>query len=210
MPNLTLYDFPLSGNCHKVRLLLSLMGIEYQVEPVDIKANGTQTPSFLKLNPRGQLPVLADGDTVIWDSMAILVYLARRYGDTQDGNNRWLPDDPVTEAHIMQWLAVSENEILYGLARARAVFKIGRPFNLEECQALGQAGLALLEGHLDNRDWLATNAHPSIADIACYPYVALAPEGEISLSPYPNIQAWLGRIQNLPGYVDMPGMASYR
>ncbi len=202
MTKLTLYDFPLSGNCHKVRLLLSIMGIEYRVETVDIRANETQTPEFLKLNPRGQLPVLADGDTVIWDSMAILVYLARRYG-----NAHWLPDDPVTEARVMQWLAVSENEVLYGLARARAVLEIGRPFNLEECQTLGKAALDLLEGHLSNRDWLATSAHPSIADIACYPYVALAPEGEISLSLYPNVQAWLGRIQNLPGYVDMPGMA---
>jgi len=204
MPAITLYDYPLSGNCHKVRLLLSLMGVDHHVEPVDILAGDTQTEAFLRLNPRGQVPVLADGDAVIWDSMAILTYLARQYGAPH-----WLPDDPVTLTRVMQWLAVSENEILYGLARARVVLKLGRPFNLEECQALGRNALTLLDGHLANRDWLATDGQPSIADIACYPYAALAPEGDIALEPYPNVCRWLGRIQALPGYVGMPGMAVY-
>lgn len=205
MTALTLYDYPFSGNCHKVRLLLSLMGVDYRVEPIDIRAGANQAPQFLQRNPRGQVPVLADGDTVIWDSMAILTYLARQYGAPH-----WLPDDPVTLARVMQWLAVSENEILYGLARARAVLKIGRPFHLEECQAMGRAALTLLEQHLNDHIWLATTAHPSIADIACYPYVALAPEGGIELAPYPFVRAWLERIQDLPGHISMPGMADFR
>lgn len=201
MPNLTLYDYPLSGNCHKVRLLLSLMNVDYRVEPVDIPTGGTQTDAFLKLNPRGQVPVLIDGDTVIWDSMAILTYLARQYGEAH-----WLPEDPLALARVMQWLAVSENELLYGLARARVVLKLGRPFNLEECQTLGRSALDLLEKHLADRDWLASDDRPSIADIACYPYAALAPEADVDLAPYPNVCRWLSRIQALPGYTGMPGM----
>lgn len=204
MANLTLYDYPLSGNCHKIRLLLSLMDLGHRIEPVDILGDGARTKAFLKLNPRGQVPVLTDGETVIWDSMAILTYLARQYGESH-----WLPGEPLALTRVMQWLAVSENELLYGIARARAVLKLGRPFNLEDCQALGRKALALMDDHLGNRDWLATDGSPSIADIACYPYIALASEGGIALAPYPNVRRWLGRIQVLPGYIGMPGMADY-
>src|SRR5512143_2542859 len=127
MANLRLYDLDLSGNCYKVRLLLSMLGLDYQKIPIDTRTGESQTAEFKRLNPRGQIPVLADGEVVIWDSMAILVYLARRYG-----NEQWLPSDALGEARVMQWLAVSENELLYGLARARAALKLGRPFDPEK------------------------------------------------------------------------------
>lgn len=205
MPLPRLYDFELSGNCHKVRLLLSLLGVDYERIDTDILSGATQQPEFLVLNPRGQVPVLADGDDVIWDSMAILVYLARRHGDA-----RWLPDDPLALARVMQWLAVSENEILYGLARARAVHLFKRPFDLEACQTMGRGALELLERTLSEQAWLVGGDIPSIADIACYPYVALAPQGGLSLESYPAVRTWLGRIQAMPGYVDMPGIEDYR
>lgn len=192
-----LYDYPISGNCYKVRLLLSLLGCDYERVPVDILNGGTATADFLQLNPRGQVPVLRDGEAVIWDSMAILVYLARRYGD-----NRWLPSEPLAEARVMQWLAVSENELLYGLARARAVKRLGRPFDLAQCKKDGHAGLAAMASRLGEGDWLAAE-HATIADIACYPYVALAHEGEVSLDNYPSVSAWLARVSELPGWVAM-------
>ncbi|WP_455383940.1 glutathione S-transferase family protein [Acidihalobacter prosperus] len=200
MSTLRLYDFERSGNCHKVRLMLALLGLEYERVDVDIRAGGSQQPEFLALNPRGQVPVLADGDRVIWDSMAILAYLARRYDE------RWLPGEPLALARVMQWLAVSENEMLYGLARARAVLLLNRPFDLESCQAMGRDALELLERQLSTQDWLAGGEAPSIADIACYTYVALAPEAGIALEPYPAVCGWLQRIQALPGYVGMPGI----
>ncbi len=196
-----LYDYELSGNCYKIRLLLALLGLSWEQVPTDSVKGETLTPAFRRLNPRGQIPVLEDDGEVIWDSQAILVYLARRYGD-----GSWLPSDPLGEARVMQWLAVAENELLYGLARARVVLKFNRPFNLEETQNMGRAALELLEGHLvGGREWLAAD-HPTIADIACYPYVALAPEGGLPLEPYPNVCAWLGRVQGLPGYAPMAGM----
>lgn len=141
--------------------------------------------------------MLVDDELVIWDSLAILVYLARRYG-----NGEWLPTDIRGETQVMQWLAVSENELLYGLARARAVVLLKRPFNLEQCQTEGKAGLMVMEQHLADNEWLAAGK-PTIADIACYPYVMLAPMGEVSLEPYPEVQQWLARVEALPGWVTM-------
>ena len=197
MTTLKLYDFPRSGNCYKVRLLLSMLGLEYERIPTDSSAGETLTAEFKRLNPRGQIPVLVDGETVIWDSMAILVYLARQYGDTQ-----WLPSDPLGETRVMQWLAVSENELLYGLARARVTVLFNRPFNLEQCYRDAEPGLAAMEWRLEQAPWLASG-RPTIADIACYPYVALAGEGNFSLEPYPAVKAWLERVEGLSGWVPM-------
>ena len=195
-----LYHAPISGNAFKARLFLSLLGLDHEIADVDLRAGGNRATQFLALNPRGQIPVLVDGDKVIWDSQAILVYLARRYGSED-----WLPLDPEPLARVMQWLAVAENELLFGLARARAVVLFGRPWDYEQSKTLGEAGLKVLDDHLGDRDWLAAD-RPTIADIACYPYVALAPEGKISLAPYPTIGPWIRRVQQLDGYVDMVGI----
>lgn len=194
MAKIQLFDFELSGNCYKIRLLLAMLGITYERVRVDSTAGETQTAEFKALNPRGQIPVLVDGDTVIWDSMAILVYLARRQGDT-----RWLPDDALGEARVMQWLAVSENELLYGLARARVAVLFDKPFDIAQCHRDATPGVNAMEQQLSAADWLAAD-HPTIADIACYPYVSLAEEGHFALAPYPAVRAWLARIEALPGW----------
>jgi glutathione S-transferase len=199
MNELKLYDFPLSGNCYKIRLLLSMLGLPYQRETIDSTSGETQTAEFKQLNPRGQIPVLIDGDVRLWDSMAILVYLARRYGDEQ-----WLPADALGEARVMQWLAVSENELLYGLARARITVLFDKPFDLEQCHREARPGLEAMERRLGEGDWLASD-HATIAEIACYPYVALAHQGQVSLEPYPQVQAWLKRVEALEGWVPMQG-----
>lgn len=195
-----LYDDEISGNCYKVRLFCSLLGISYEPVPVDLKQLEQKQPAFRALNPRGQIPVLDDAGTVVWDSMAVLVYLARKYG-----NDRWLPIEAEPLARVMQWLAVSENEILYGLARARAATRFNRPWNLAQCQQLGRTALEIMENHLAHHPWLAGD-HPTVADLACYPYVALAPEGGVALDDFPDIGKWIARIQALPGYVSMPGL----
>lgn len=194
-----LYEWPLSGNSFKVRLFLSLIGREFEGVAVNTGKGETRTESFLKLNPRGQIPVLIDGEVTVWDSQAILAYLARRYAP------EWLPTDPEPLAEVMQWLAVAGNELLFGLARARAVKLFGRPFNLEECQSFGRRGLAVMEAHLGAREWLAAG-RPTIADCACYPYVALAPQGEVPLDDYAAVRAWIARLQALPGCADMEGI----
>ena len=195
-----LYNAPLSGNCYKIRLLLALLEKKHELIAVNLSGE-TRTEAFRKLNLRGQIPVLEDDGVTLWDSQAILVYLARRYGGEQ-----WLPTAPAEMAEVMQWMAVAENELLYGLARARAVKLFNRPWHFEQSQEHGRAGLQVMDDHLASRQWLAIG-HLTIADIACYPYVGLAPAGEISLNDYPNVQAWMEQIQKLPNYIDMEGIA---
>jgi len=195
-----LYDFELSGNAYRIRLMLALLGLDYQSVPLKLMQGEQREQAFLKLNPRGQVPTLDDDGTVVWDSLAILVYLARKYG-----GEKWLPLDAEGMAEVMQWLAVMENEVLYGLARARVIVKYKRAGNLEEAQLLGRKALDVLEQRLVARPWLALD-RVTIADVGCFPYVALAPEGEIPLDNYPGVRKWIERIKSLPGFVPMPGI----
>lgn len=194
-----LYDLPISGNAYKVRLFVGLIGKEIECVPVNMLAGEHRTEEFLRINPRGQVPAFRDGDVVLWDSQAILTYLARTYAP------EWFPDEPYAMARVMAWLAVAQNELLFGLARARAARLFGRAFNLESSQSYGRRGLRVLEGQLQLGDWLATS-RPTIADVACFPYVALCEEGEVDRSPYPAVNAWIERIKGLEGFVTMPGI----
>ena len=195
-----LYDLELSGNSYRVRLLLSLLGLQHEQTTVNLMKGEHREPWFLKLNPRGQVPTLEDDGTVVWDSMAILVYLARKYG-----GEKWLPVDAKEMAEVMQWLAVMENETIYGLGRARLICKFNFPGNLQDAQLLGRKGLDVLEQRLALHQWLALD-RLTIADIGCFPYIALAPEGEIPLDAYSNVRGWIRRIKSLPGFVGMPGI----
>lgn len=196
---ITLYGAPLSGNAYKVRLLLSLLGLEFDEVFINLQAGENRTETFLALNPRGQVPTLVDGEVTIWDSQAILAYLARRYGED------WLPVEPAALAEVMQWLAVAENELLFGLARARAAKVFGRDFDLPSCQAYGRSGLKVLERHLAGNAWLGAG-RPTIADVACMPYVALSHMGDVLLDDFPAVRAWVERVRDLPGFVAMEGM----
>jgi glutathione S-transferase len=193
-----LYDAERSGNCYKIRLTLSLTGTPYERVAVNLAAGEQQTAAFRRLNPRGQVPVLDDRGTVIWDSTAILIYLARRLG-----REDLLPLDATGMARVMQWLALAQNEILYGLARARAVLCFRRSWNLDEAQAAGRAALAVLNERLGAHPWLALE-RLTLADIACYPYAALALEGGIELAPYAAVRGWIDRVAALPGHVPLP------
>jgi glutathione S-transferase len=195
-----LYDLELSGNSYRVRLLLSLLGVQHELVSMNLMKGEHRQPWFLKLNPRGQVPTLDDDGRIVWDSMAILVYLARKYG-----NENWLPLDAAPMAEVMQWLGLMENETLYGLGKARLICKFKFAGDLEEAQALGRKGLDVLEQRLADHEWLALD-HTTIADIACLPYVALAPEGEIQLDAYPNVRRWIERMKALPHFVGMPGI----
>jgi glutathione S-transferase len=122
---ITLYDMPLSGNCHKVRLLLSLLALAYQTRPVDLLGGEQRSSDYLQLNPFGQVPVLDDDGLTIRDSQAILVYLAKRYGDEQ-----WWPDDAYRLAQIVAWLSIAANEIFHGPALLRVHHKFGRDIDI--------------------------------------------------------------------------------
>ncbi len=195
-----LFEFAPSGNCHKVRLLLSLLGQTYQSVVVSGVDGEHKSAAFRKLNPLGQVPTLRDDEVVVRDSQAILFYLARRYG-----NGHWLPSDPVLEAEVVAWLSTAANEVARGPADLRMHFKWGRAIDVEKATGICQNLLSVLEERLSGHDWLV-GVRPSIADIAVFPYVALAPESRMDLGPYRAVSDWLRRIQALPGYVGMPGM----
>lgn len=200
---LTLHEFSLSGNCHKVRLLLSLLGLEYHSRLLNSAEREHKTEEFLQLNPFGQTPVLTDGDTVVRDSQAILVYLARTYGADE-----WFPQDPAKMAEVVSWLAVAANEVARGPNALRLHHKFGRAINIDEATQITNQVLSVLNLHLQTRRWLANNTL-TIADIAIYPYIALVNEGKFDLEPYLYEQNWMGRIEHLTGYITMPGIQRF-
>ncbi|MBI4192174.1 MAG: glutathione S-transferase family protein [Betaproteobacteria bacterium] len=191
-----LYLVPISGNSYKVRILLSLLNVPYEKVVVDHIKKEHKQPAFLKLNPRGEVPVLEDDGTVIWDSAACLIYVARKHGGEQ-----WLPTAPAELAEVMQWIALAGEEIQFGLQYARRGVLQDRwtAGTLEQCQATGRVALAILETRLKNNEWLALG-RPTIADIACFPYVETAPEAQLPLEPYTAIGAWLARCKALRGW----------
>ncbi|PSB32292.1 glutathione S-transferase family protein [Chlorogloea sp. CCALA 695] len=197
---LKLYDLNLSGNCYKVRLMLSLLGLEHELVAVNLSAGEHKSSAFLTLNPLGQVPILIDGDVVIRDSQAILVYLARRYG----GEN-WLPLEAAPMAKVGQWLSTAANEIQHSVAAARLHFIFNAKIDLELARSRAFKILQVMDEQLRKQDWLEGN-RPTIADIACFPYIALAADGKIALEDYPHVIAWISRIKQLPGYVGMPGL----
>jgi glutathione S-transferase len=190
-----LYHHPLSGHAHRARLFLSLVEAPHELIEVDLKAGGHNTPAFLAMNPFGQVPVLDDDGVIVSDSNAILVYVAKRLGRSD-----WLPEDPRAAAAVQRWLSVAAGELAYGPAAARLITVFGAQFHPEEVIARAHTLLGRLEAHLDGRDWLAAE-RPTVADVAVYSYLARAPEGNVDLSGYPRVEAFLRRIEGLPGFV---------
>jgi glutathione S-transferase len=195
--SIKLYGGKLSGHSHRVELLLGLLSLPYELiatSPAD-----RNTPEFLAMNPFGQIPVIEDDGVIVADSNAIVVYLAQRY----DEKRTWLPGDPVGAAAVQRWLSVAAGQLAYGPATARlgTVFKMP----VDQLQAAEIAGrlFSVMDSYLARRRFLAAD-HPTVADLACYSYTRAAPDGGIVLSSYPNIVAWLERLEALPKFQRMP------
>lgn len=200
-----LYDLERSGNCYKIRLFLSLIGIEYTKVPVDLHAGENRTSEFLSMNPNGLIPVLVDGSETIYDSIAILSYLAKVYADES-----WFPGEPVQFSKVIRWLAFEQSEVRYGLARARVIAlknpsTLGSTGTLEESQVIGKLALNILNKKLSKSTWLADSRQATICDIACYPYTAMSNDGGVSVEPYPAVIRWIEDIERLDGYIALPG-----
>ncbi|ROL92942.1 glutathione S-transferase family protein [Pseudomonas chlororaphis] len=201
MHPIKLYNFPRSGHAHRVELMLSLLGLPFESIIVDLAKGEHKQADFLALNAFGQVPVIDDQGVVLADSNAILVYLAQKYGQ-----GRWLPSDPVGAARVQRWLSVAAGPIAFGPAVARLITVFGAQRNAEEAIDRSHALLKVVEQELTASPYLA-GSEPTIADIAGYSYIAHAPEGNVSLADYPQVRAWLARIEALPGFVGMPRTA---
>lgn len=189
---------PISGHSHRVELGLSLLGLPYELVLVELAQGAHKQPEFLVKNPFGQVPVIEDGEVTLADSAAILVYLGERY----DEAGRFWPRTALGKAAVQRWFSVAAGPLAFGPAAARRVRLLGAKLDYEAAVATAKQLFGTLETELTQRDYLV-GATPTFADVACYAYVARAPEGDISLEPYPALRAWLGRIEALPGFVPM-------
>lgn len=196
---ITLYGTERSGHTHRVVLLLRMLGLQYEF--VTTPPEERRAPYFLKLNPLGQIPVLQDGSLVLADSNAILVYLVKHYAP----DSTWLPEEAVAASHVQRWLSIAAGEVMYGPASARAYAQWNAPWDHKICMRIAERLLNFMEQHLEDRRFLAAQ-HPTIADLACYSYVAHAPEGGVSLDNYPVVRGWLQRVEGLPDFIPMPAL----
>ena len=194
-----LYRSALSGHAHRVELFLSLLGLPFELVDVDLAAGAHKRPDFLAMNPFGQVPVIQDGDVTLADSNAILVYLARRYAADVE---QWLPSDPLAAAHVQRWLSVAAGLLAFGPAYARVIQLFKSPASPDDAIARAHGLFKVMEQQLGQSAFL-TGSTPTLADVANYSYVARAPEGNVSLADYPQLRAWLARMEALPRFLPM-------
>ena len=194
-----LYGSAISGHVHRVRLFLSMLGLPFESIELDLKQRANRTPEFLARNPFGQVPVIEDGEVTLADSNAILVYLNERYAPDPA---RWMPRDPLGAARVQRWFSVAAGPLAYGPAAARVMALFGLAADPTETVTRSHALLSVMEMHLAQQPFLA-GPSATLADIANYAYVSHAPEGSVSLEPYPQLRAWLARVEALPGFVPM-------
>lgn len=193
-----LYQMAASGNCYKVRLLLTQLGLPFACVPVDLAKGETRTEAFRALSPMGRVPVcVLPGGEVLAESNAMLCYFAER--------TPLLPEDRLERARVMQWLFWEQYDHEPYVAVPRAWLRYfgvpaGKEQELVERQARGHKALALMDRHLQERRFFVGERY-SVADIALYAYTHVAPEGDLDLGRYPAVQAWIERVRGQPGHV---------
>ena len=195
-PQIIVYGTEYSGHAHRVVLLLRMLEIQFRFVPTPVEVR--RTPEFLRLNPLGQVPVLQDGEILLADSNAILVYLTKRYAP----GSQWLPEEALAAARVQRWFAIAAGELAYGPALARRIVVWNSPGDRQRALEVGQQLFGFMDAHLADTPYLAA-AHPTLADLACYSYTAHAPEGGLSLRPHPAIRGWLSRVEALPRFEPM-------
>jgi len=192
-----LYDSPVSGNCYKVRLLLSHLGLHAERRHVDVVDRSGRRELLGDLNPALRVPTLVlDDGRPLAESGAILLYLA-------DGTP-YVPEDRYERALVHQWMFFEQYSHEPYIAVVRfwltELPEPPSPGEVEARRAGGYAALDAMERHLRDRAFLAAERY-TVADIALYAYTHVAHEGGFDLSGYPAIRAWLGRVREQPGHV---------
>ena len=204
-----LYGYELSGNCFKIRLLLSFLNIEYKPNNIEFyPSEEHKSENFLKINPLGQIPVISDDGFILRDAQAILIYLSKKYDKTES----WYPiDHPEKIGLISHWLAFADS--ITGSASAARLHDtfFYTNFDIEKCRAAAHSQFRILDEHLYFQEelgnaWICEGENPTIADIACFPYVALSEEGGISRMSYPAIRRWMDRFKRIDQFIIMPGV----
>jgi len=193
-----LYDYLPSGNGYKLRLLLSQLGIPFELVEMDITKGETRTPEFLRKNPNGRIPLVElENGEYLAESGAALFYFAE--------GSRFLPDDRWQRAQTLQWMFFEQYSHEPYIAVARAWLHLfglddERRRQLPQKQKLGYDALGVMESHLATRTFFVADRY-TIADIALYAYTHVASEGGFDLGRHPAVQAWLQRVREQPGHV---------
>lgn len=191
-----LYDVAFSSNCKKVRICAHELGLPLELVPVDPMAGGNRTPEYLSKNPMGKVPTIDDNGFVLWESGAILVHMAGKKPEVG-----LYPPDPVTQADILRWMfwgVAHVSPFMTMLVLERVIKpRQGKPGNDPHIIAYAEGELArflpVLEEQLKTRAHVAGNY--SIADISLGCSMETAAMVKHDLGKYPNIGAWLARIQ---------------
>lgn len=194
-----LYDYLPSGNGYKVRLVLKLLGIPYELVQIDIMSGASRTPEFLAMNPNGRIPLLeVPGRGYLPESHAIIAFLAE--------GSHLVPSDAFDRARMWQWLCFEQYYLEPNIATVRFWTAIQRKSRAElgekliEKMKLGYAALEVLEEGLRGCSYLVAD-RLSLADIALFAYTHVAHEGGFELNAYPNVRHWLDRIASQPGWI---------
>jgi len=198
---ITLYGVPRSRAMRSLWMLEEL-GVPYE----HVKTNFTgdnKAPEFLKLNPNGHIPVLKDGDTVLWESLAINLYLARKYD-----KGLW-PKSVDDEGRTYQWtlwaMTELEEPLLTALLHGRLFPPDQRdPRKREDAEKRFQKPLGVLDGALYDRPYLLGDAF-TVADLNVASVLAWAPLANLDLAHAPSAQAWLGRCTARPAFARVAG-----
>jgi glutathione S-transferase len=200
--SLTVYGTAASGNCHKVRLALDILGRSYDWHEIDLMRGETRSASFLAMNPIGKVPVLAlDDRTFLAESDAILWYLGE--------GTPLVPEDRLARARVLQWMFFEQYSHEPAIAVARFIRRFQRRDDdprLQELLRRGDAALAVMEGHLATHDWFVGDSL-TIADLALFAYTHRAADGGFELARYPAVSAWLARCRAVRGVTEMPNPA---
>ncbi len=189
-----------SGNCYKVRLLLSHLGLSYEWVPIDILNRETHTPAFLAKNPNGKIPLIETPDGVcLPESNAILYYLAE--------GTPFLPTERLLRAQVLQWLFFEQYSHEPYIAVARFIVRyLGRPASheakLQEKIPAGYTALKVMNDHLKHRQFFVGTQY-TIADIGLYAYTHVAHEGGFELLQFPAVATWIDRVSHQPGYIGL-------
>jgi glutathione S-transferase len=195
-----LYGFPLSPNTWKVRAVASYLKLPLELEIVDLTKGAQRSPAYLALNPTGRTPTLVDGDFKLWESNAILNYIA---GKTP--NSLW-PNDARVRADIAHWefwqLAHWGAEACGPLTFQRLVKKvlnIGAPDEAIVTKAIEAFNreAAMLDAHLAKQPYLVGH-DLTLADFSVAAALAYAKEAEMPIGPYSHLRGWLDRFTALP------------
>ncbi|MDR8401059.1 glutathione S-transferase family protein [Paraburkholderia sp. USG1] len=212
---LKLYDDELCGDSYKVRLMLGLLGVPYRRERIELyPSRQNRTQEFLAMSPLGRLPVLEADGALLHDAHAILVYLARRYGDAASGQAHWLPlDDPLQLARIQNWLGFAaqlsamvfplRDAVLHAQSAPRRLPDIGTNESRTLLRVLDET---LWFNEAAATPFVCATSRPTIADIACFVPVALLDEAEIESIDYPAFRRWSRRLKRLDGFTTMVGV----